>query len=361
MPIGDDKFSELPHTVNELVADRAIRHALYLERYKTHLVNEILAEFNNRLEPALRERIEKSLQRVTVTNKQLRALFKHNGELVKAEYEVMEAKLYDQLRDVGQVESSWLIRTLQQTTPIACDVVSPNPNMLKALVIKQPMEGALVKDWFAKLSKDTAFAVNRHIQMGMIEGEGIEKIVRRIKGTRKAHYKDGILNARRNHLRAVVRTSVSHVSHGAREEVYKANTDVVKAVQIQATLDTRTCLECMNLDGKVFKVGDGRRPPFHYGCRCTDTPVLKSWKELDIKGLKEVPDSTRASMNGRVAATMTYAQWLRKQAVDVQNEALGKTRATLFRQGRLKLKQFIGRHNKPITLKALAKTLNEGV
>ena len=234
------KFKELPSSVNELIADRAIRHALYLERYKTQVVNDILAEFNKSLEPALVARIEKSLRRVIVTSKQLKSLFKYNGELIREEYIAMEAKLYSQLRDFAKVESSWLIKTMQNVMPIAYDFVAPNANMLKALVTTQPMEGALVKQWFGKLAKDTAFNVNRQIQLGMVEGEGIEKIVRRIKGTRAAQYTDGILNASRHNIRSVVRTATSNVSHLARDEVYKANTDIVKGVQIIATLDTRT-------------------------------------------------------------------------------------------------------------------------
>lgn len=356
MPLGADKFAELPQTVNELVADRAIRHALYLERYKTQLVTEILRHFNRTLQPELIAKIEASLGRVTVSSKQLQALFKHNGELIREQYKVMEAKLYQQLHELAPAESQWLIQTLKTSSPIAWDFVAPNANMLKALITQQPMEGALVKDWFSKLAKDTAFAINRQIQMGMIEGEGIEKLVRRIKGTRAANYSDAILNAPRHNLRAVVRTSVSHVSHLARDEVYSANTDIVKGVQIMATLDTRTCVECMNLDGEVYPVDEGRRPPFHYSCRCTTAPVLRSWKELGIPA-QEAPASTRASMSGQVSETTTYPAWLKKQTTELQNEALGESRAKLFRSGQLKLNEFIDQRNKSLTLQQLQKLL----
>jgi len=269
---------------------------------------------------------------------------------------VMEAKLYDQLRDFGQVESQWLIHTLEQTTPIAWDFVAPSAATLKAMVTQQPMEGALVKEWFNKLAKDTAFAINRQIQMGMIEGEGIEPIVRRIKGTKAANYSDGILNAPRHNLRAVVRTSVRNVSQLARNELYEANTDIVKGVQWVATLDTRTCPVCMNRDGKVYPVGEIPGVP-HFSCRCTETPVLRSWKELGIAA-KEAPASTRASMNGQVPDTMTYPAWLKKQSAEMQDEALGVERGKLFRSGQLKLNEFINRENRRLTLKELAAKLD---
>ena len=379
MPIGDSKFKELPESVNELVADRAIRHALYLERYKTQVVNEILTEFNRTLAPELITKIEKSLERITLKSKKMQILFKDNGDLIKEEYKVMEAKLYEQLRDFSKVESAWLIKTLENITPVAVDFVAPSANILKALVTHQPMEGALVKDWFSKLSKDTAFNVNRAIQNGMIEGEGIADIVRRIKGTRAAQYTDGILNAPRHNLNAIVRTSVKNVSDAARDETYAANSDVVKGVQWISTLDSRTCMTCMNLDGKTFDIGDKPGVP-HHGCRCSDAPILKSWKELGIPGLKELPPGTRASsaitkaekkrirklpkdekgeimskLNGQVPATTTYPAWLKKQTIEVQNEALGIKRAQLFRSGQLKLNEFIDRRNRPLTLKQLEK------
>ena len=352
MPKTNPKLPKLPESVNELIADRAIRHAVYLERYKSQVVNELLAQFNSKLEPALRAKIERSLRRLTLKSPKIRLFYQQNKDIIREQYKIMEAKLYDQLSDFSKVESAWLIKTMEAVSPVAIDFVSPNATMLKALARGQLMKGALLKDWFGRLSSDTAFAVNGAITEGMIQGEGIDAIVRRIKGTRAAKYRDGILEAKRSHLRSVVRTGVSNVSHTARQMTYESNSDVVKAVEIIATLDTRTCLECMNLDGNVFPIGEGRRPPFHFSCRCTDAPVLKSWRELGLDK-DELTPSMRASMSGQVPATQTYPAWLKKQSVEIQNDALGIERAKMFRSGKLKLRQFIDRRNKPLTLKQL--------
>ncbi len=352
MAKNNPKLIKLPKTANEIIADRAIRHALYLERYKTQVVNEIIKLLNMSLEPKLIDKIEKSLRDITGTSKQLQSIFKHNGELIKAEYKVMEEKLYDNLRGYAPVESQWLLKTLENSTPIALDFVSPAPKLLKNLITTQPMQGVLLGQWFNRLATDTAFKVNQQIQLGIIEGEGIEKIVRRIKGTRAAQYSDGILNISRHHLRSVVRTSVSHIAHTTREEIYRENPGLIKGVQITATLDTRTCFQCMNQDGKVYEIDKGQRPPFHHSCRCSTICVLKSWKELGIK-LSEAPEGTRASMNGQVPDSLTYPAWLKKQCTEIQNDALGESRAKMFRSGKVKLKEFVDRRNKPLTLKEL--------
>jgi len=383
------KLPELPTSVNELIADRAIRHALYLERYKTQVVNDILTEFNNSLEPALVAKIEKSLHRMTGTSKHLQALFKYNGELVREEYIAMEAKLYGQLRDFAKVESAWLIQTMQNVMPIAYDFVAPSAVMLKSLVTTQPMEGALVKEWFGKLSRDTAFNVNKAIQMGMVEGEGIEKIVRRIAGTRAEKYGDALLEASRREIQTIVRTATGNVSNAARNETYAANSDVVKGVEIIATLDSGTCLKCGNLDGKQFPLDSGPRPTFHFKCKCGTVPVLKSWKELGIP-LKELPPGTRASsaltktekkrirklpkeeqqkikskLTGQVPATQKYPDWLSKQTKAFQADAFGggpagMQRAEYFRSGKLKLNEFVDRRDRPLTLKKLEELVKKG-
>lgn len=114
------------------------------------------------------------------------------------------------------------------------------------------------------------------------------------------------------------------------------------------------CLSCAPLDGKVFPLDKGARPPLHANCRCTTTPVTKSFRELGID-IDDIPADTRSSMDGQVAADITYNQWLKKQPLSVQEMALGKTRAQLFRNGGLSIEQFTNRNRATITLDELKK------
>lgn len=104
-------------------------------------------------------------------------------------------------------------------------------------------------------------------------------------------------------------------------------------------------------DGQVLKMGKGPRPPEHTGCRCTTIPIIKSWQELGID-LEEMPESTRASMNGQVPESLRYGDWLRKQGAGFQDEVLGKGRAELFRGG-LPIDRFTDRAGNELTLKQL--------
>ena len=133
------------------------------------------------------------------------------------------------------------------------------------------------------------------------------------------------------------------------------NQDVIKGVQWVSTLDSRTTVICAGLDGRVFKPGQGIRPPAHFACRSTTVPVLRSFDELGIKGLGKLPPATRASASekftGQVPARRTFGTWLKDQRLKTQIEVLGsREKAQLFRSGRIDIQSFTDANQKPLTI-----------
>ena len=63
-------------SVNDIITDRAIRHSVYLERYKTGVVNDIIALLNSSVEPKLVRQIEKELRVAAKKSPALKKLFK---------------------------------------------------------------------------------------------------------------------------------------------------------------------------------------------------------------------------------------------------------------------------------------------
>ncbi len=79
-------------------------------------------------------------------------------------------------------------------------------------------------------------------------------------------------------------------------------------------------------------------------------PVPKTWAELGID-MQELPDGTRASMEGQVN-DKTFADWLKHKEAKTPgfaDKTLGKGRAELFRDGKLTMDQMIS-GGKPLTL-----------
>ena len=209
-----------------------------------------------------------------------------------------------------------------------------------------------MREWVSELDAAKYGRLRNAIRQGVVQGETIEQIVRRVRGTRALNYTDGVMNIGRRGAEAMVRTAVSHTTTAARDALYQVNSDLIDCEQWVGTLDTRTCSHCMALDGKKFELGNGPKTPAHIGCRCVRVPVTKSWRELGFD-LDELDPGTRASMNGQVSATENYGSWLRKQSAGVQDEALGATRGRLFRKGGLDVDRFTNRAGEELTLDQL--------
>jgi SPP1 gp7 family putative phage head morphogenesis protein len=247
---------------------------------------------------------------------------------------------------LGVSESDWAANGIEDVVPIDLGVHTPDPNVLKTLVSKETVNGKFVKDWYKDWGRGMTDKITRQVRIGVGLGEGYDKIAKRIIG------KSGVLGEQERHIKTLVRTTIANVSNKARQSVYENNEDVVKGVEIVATLDSRTSAICRSEDGNVYPVDSGPRPPFHPNCRTTTIPVLKSWKELGID-LKEAPPGTRASMDGQVSSKQSYGQWLKKQSKSVQEEVLGKRRAALFRSGKVKIDKFVDPRGRSLTLAEL--------
>ena len=96
---------------------------------------------------------------------------------------------------------------------------------------------------------------------------------------------------------------MSEAAHAAYRE------DDVKKYQILATLDSKTCGLCGDLDGKVYDVDKAvvgvNMPPFHPLCRCTDVPYYDD-ESVDMSRTARDPETGKTY---DVPGNMTYKEW----------------------------------------------------
>ena len=341
-------------TANESLLDASVAHQVGLQRLSNATVRKIIA-LVNQAEAEIVEQMKKmdtgsgswSMKRI---QKLLAAL---RGINVEA-YEALTAALDTDLKELAGYEGEFQAAMMTASAPVQLDIVTPTAAQLKAAVDARPFQGRFLKDWYEQLTAAQQARLSGAIQMGFVEGETIDQMVRRIRGTKALQYKDGIMEVSRRGAEALVRTAVNHTANEARTEVYKQNDSVIKGVQWVATLDGRTTLICASRDGTVYPVDSGPRPPAHMSCRSSTAPVLKSWKEMGIN-LAEAPEGTRASLDGQVAASTTYDKWLRGRSAEEQEDLLGVAKAKLFRDGELTLDKFVDRNGAEYTLDQLRK------
>jgi len=305
-------------------------------------------------------------------DRRIAALVRQVRALVGPAYQQLLGELQQSLQAAGLQQSAWAAGTLDVALgaagaqiQIAAGPISPE--MLRAIVEHDPFRGATLNEWAARQADTTVFQVRRQVQLGLLQGETVAELIDRVRGQETGffardpatgalvargtegaevvpRYTGGVLQTSTRQAEALVRTAVNQVVTKAHFETYAANSDITSQYEYVATLDSRTTFICMSLDGRTWAYDDpaGKQPPQHWNCRSTIVPIV-DWKGL---GIEPPPESTRASAGGQVKSSVTYGDWLRRQSAAKQDEILGPTRARLFRDGKLSMRDLVTSENR---------------
>ncbi len=232
-------------SVNEEIADRIRIHALDFERFAAGLRRRVLelllaleADLIAQLraldptEPVVREFREARLER----------LLEQTRASIAEGYAAVNGEVLDDLAEVAEIAAVGAAAAVNEVVGVSVMTVALAPERARALVDETMIEGAPSADWWAKQAGDAVFRFRAAVQMGYAQGETVEQIVRRVKGTRAAGYRDGVMEVTRRNATSLVHTSVQAVSNSARLEVFRASRDVLSGVQQLSTLDSRTCV-----------------------------------------------------------------------------------------------------------------------
>jgi len=165
----------------------------------------------------------------------------------------------------------------------------------------------------------------RTVQAGVLEGRTQQQMARDVAQL--------VTTRSRRQAETVIRTATNGIGGAARDMVYQRNADILEGERFLATLDSRTTITCASKDQIVYPLGQGPRPPLHYGCRSLRVPEVRKEYRIAAKG-------ERASMDGPVSNQMTYGGFLRRQSKEFQDDVLGPKRAELFRSGEIDIRQF---------------------
>lgn len=336
--------------INDDLAEEAVRHAIGLQRLGNREIRKVIALLNDVQERIVARLLRSGDSMSALSRARQQALLDDIKYIVESVYSDATGKLHISLEALARYEVEYQSGVFKNIIPVDLPTVTPSSAQILAAVRSRPFQGRLLREWYADLPKDAFKRLRNSIRMGIVEGRTVDQMVRDIRGTRALGYKDGILEINRRNAATTVRTAVAHTSSAARSVFYEENSDLIAGEQWIAVLDGRTSPICRGRDNKIFPVGVGPRPPAHPNCRSGMTPVLKSAKALGLTGL---PGSTRASMNGQVAADMSYSDWLRKQPVEFQNDVLGYKKAIMFRNGGLDLDRFTNKAGREYTLDEL--------
>lgn len=381
-------------TANEELMDALIRHQIYLLRYSGFVRNKI-TELLNSSEEAVAEKIRgyripiKGLTSKSELTR-LKALQQALGKIRLNAWGEVQTFFDGQMKELLYQEPIVLNNIIETTLPVTVSTVMPSARLLKALVLDKPFEGRVMKDWVGTLAADDVRRMQIAVQHGMVAGEPMDKIARRVVGSAQLTGSDGITELTRRQVQAVTRTAVQHVANNARNVFFQENKQLVSQEQFVATLDSRTTPVCRAEDGKIYPLGTGPIPPLHYACRSlrvavfnaqfigsrpanptTEKTLVQEYaKDNNLGNLKDrdsLPRGTKGDYDkwaqkkvrelvGPVPAASTYQTWLTGQTKAFQEDVLGIAKAKLFRDGGLTLDKFVDRNGHEMPLKDLVKT-----
>jgi len=351
-------------SVSDDLLDRITAHSadlLRLEAGERQKVLAILQDLEKELVAKLTDIDPTGPIRTAYQKTRLTKLLDQTRKTIKTAYGSITKDNSGSLKELASIEGDFSTKTLNAAIPVEVGAVSLSLEQLRTIASDALIQGAPSSEWWADQAADLQAKFTREMRMGMLEGEPLGRLVQRLRGTRANKYTDGIMETSRRNAEALIRSSVQTVANQARLQTWKANEDLISALQWVSTLDSRTTDICIARDGLTWDLEGkpighsipwGGGPPAHWNCRSSVVPVTRTWKELGIDA-EEVPASTRASMDGQIAEKVTYEDWLAKKPAEFQNDVLGVGKAKLFRDGKINLRELLDQRGRPLTLEQL--------
>lgn len=261
MPSAADQLADLYNT-----------HSIDLTKFEygeRRRVLALLQDLEEDLVSKLKDLDPASIPEVTHQQRRLAQLLGQARATIGTTYSDTSKLMGEDMKDLANVESLFAANSIDQVTGMNVMDATLTPEQLRSISSDILIQGAPSRDWWGTQSGKTQKNFEREIRLGMLQGEGIDDMVRRIRGSstgkRRAYenpitgrkwtahiFKGGIMDVSRRDAEALVRTSVAAVSAEARMQTFIENQDVVKGVQQLSMLDGRTTPICRAYSNKAW-------------------------------------------------------------------------------------------------------------
>ena len=397
-------------TAAERLSDALVRHQIDIERLKKGTAAKYV-KLLRKSDPAMVEELRRRLDRFGKTGPAAARKVKSLNKLIDAVVDGrrtvwlnLQREINKELKAIGKAEA--VITNDLLTEAVGLEEFDPpqsNSAVVGAAVAGAIYQGRTTAQHLKALEIAERDIIRRSVRQGVFDGLEAEAIVTGLRGSRGFGMTDGAMQQTRRGLMALTGTAINSAVATGRESAFDAS-GVITGLVWTSTLDGRTTLICQSRDGHGVPFTDdfpkdipllqpqNARPPAHYNCRSymeatlrdigvvkphrvfvTDTRTNKrrridfraqakaeagpEWSNLTERQRRRrirAASNAWASANiGTVAPQVSYPQWLSRQSASFQDSVLGPTRGALFRNGGLKVQNFVDASGKTLTLEQL--------
>jgi len=374
-----------------------IRHQVGLLRFDRSVarkVKELLDASESDLRRVVRDRLRGQTGLETPAQvHRLQQLLKDVRKIRGKSHAEVAVLFQNEMVKLALAEPAFVAAITETVVPVVISTTLPAPELLRSIVTTRPFEGKVMRQWSKNLAQADLARIEAQIQIGLVQGDSIPEISRRIVGSVNLRGRNGVTEVTRRQAEAIARTATNAIASRARAEFYKANREHFDDELFVATLDGVTTPICRSLDGRRFPIGEGPVLPLHFNERSLRVAILdaealgrRPMKPVTERGLvrefaaqedlgritgsrrANLPRGTKGAFDefarrrtreliGRVPAKTDYTTFLRRQSAAFQDDVMGKTKGALFRRGNLTLDKFVDPVTfKEVTLDQLAQT-----
>lgn len=322
--------------------EQASRHAAHLERLKAGYVKDF-EPFLKRMKKVIGQQLSGEV--VTEwTLKDLNSQLKTINKLLSVPMGEYESVLMSQITELADYEAGFEVRSLESVAE-KVSFALPSATQLNAAVMTQPLmvdgpnNGKLLKSFIEDWSSMDITKISNVLRVGAAQGQTTSQVINTMREA---------VDVTGRNAETIARTALQHAAVQAREATYSANSDLVSGVKWLSLLDGKTSTICRSLDGQVFPLDKGPRPPAHPRCRSSTSPELRPPFDKLSKGGERKARAPTLEENGNlkrgpiteVSANKTYYSWLKNQPAGVQDSIIGSTRGKLLRNGGISTERF---------------------
>ena len=334
--------------LSEEIQDAITRHQIYVLRYSSGREQEA-SEYVTRIQEMIDRELEKD-ELSTMDMMRLRQFYDEVTEFANDTYSDLGEKIVEDLSSFLDQETEWNGSTFARF--IEENIISPSDLDAQLAIFAGGLFGGLsgnIRNLIDRFRQIKVSQIVQNVTDGVTLRERNEQIktrVQRVSGLQKKQ------------VGTLIRTITNHTSVQSRDLMMRQNESLFDGYEWVAVLDSRTSLICASRDGTVYPFSDdpekSPKPPAHFSCRSTITPVVKAqFEQRREKKVQRIAEGAKGKT--KVRQTTTYQSWLKRQPASFQDEELGKSRGALFRRGKLPISKFVDRQGKTLTLDELRK------